>query len=362
MPKTSVPRIAVILFFLITDVILFKILLQERRQLIRPISNFLSAIHESLPQTILGKLTSEAIPDEAPTQAEFDPQQIYTAFNQDRSVRKLTDLAYSEVLAQAAQKIVAEIITHDADFDAFDSNDVLLKYLKGKKVDNLSLYHDAVIGPLTTDQILKYWQTDEKHLEMVTSPEITQVGVATGSATFEGQLQGIVVTIYAKPPATSTTTPTSSSKTAQTQKPLVFPEISDNSILTALNSYRQSHNVHQLLEHANLCEYAQKRVGDLVANGGLDGHAGFKKDFEDPENLPEPIKNYPGGAIGENLAYQNCKNMTTGQGFVAETATALIEWCFDSSTKGHREAQMNPKFNNVCARHKNGYFVIIFGE
>jgi hypothetical protein len=54
--------------------------------------------------------------------------------------------------------------------------------------------------------------------------------------------------------------------------------------------------------------------------------------------------------------------MTTGESFIAETGTALIEWCFDSSTKGHREAQLSSVYKNVCVRHADGMFVVTFGD
>jgi len=156
-------------------------------------------------------------------------------------------------------------------------------------------------------------------------------------------------------------------ETVQVAKPTAvpvaksFPYISSTDVLLALNQYRSNHRVHQLIEHHNLCEYAQKRVNDLVAYGGLDHHQGFSHDFAN-DNRPSQLENYPGRTIGENLAYQHCRNMTTGEGFIAESAPALIEWCFDSSTAGHREAQLNSKFNNVCVRSQSGYFVIIFGD
>lgn len=143
--------------------------------------------------------------------------------------------------------------------------------------------------------------------------------------------------------------------------PIVFPEISNSSVLTAINQYRSDHQVHQLVEHASLCRYAEKRVQDLVAHGGLDEHAGFRADFAD-DKIPTQLEGYPGRTIGENLAYQYCINMQTEESFIANSAAALIEWCFDSSTKGHREAQLNPEFNNVCVRHQNGLFVVIFGD
>lgn len=165
------------------------------------------------------------------------------------------------------------------------------------------------------------------------------------------------------PTLAPTTIPVRQLTPAQPQsKTIVFPEIADSDVLEVLNQYRSDHQVHQLIEDQRLCQYAQKRVGDLVSLGKLDGHEGFKQDFASLESLPESIKNYSGGKIGENLAYQYCRNMTTGESFIAQSGAALIEWCFDSSTAGHREAQLNPNFNAVCVRHAQGFFVVIFGE
>jgi len=142
----------------------------------------------------------------------------------------------------------------------------------------------------------------------------------------------------------------------------VFPFLSNSDILVELNTYRAGHKIPALVENQLLCQYAEKRVEDLIAYGGLDNHAGFTKDTENYEALPESLKSYPGGAIGENLAYQYCKNMTTGDSFIASTPQQLIEWCFDSSTRGHREAQLNPSYTAACVRNQQGYVVVIFGE
>ena len=141
-----------------------------------------------------------------------------------------------------------------------------------------------------------------------------------------------------------------------------LPALSNSEILIELNAYRASHKIPPLIENQFLCQYAEKRVEDLIAFGGLDNHAGFTRDTQNYETLPDSLKNYPGGAIGENLAFQYCKNMTTGDSFIASTPQQLIEWCFDSSTRGHREAQLNPSYTAACVRNRQGYVVVIFGE
>ncbi len=209
--------------------------------------------------------------------------------------------------------------------------------------------------------LIRYFKLDPSLKESVVSkprfdPGEQRNDLATASAT---------ITII---PIVSPIEPKMTSKTVKHMKKavrptkIIFPNISDTEVVEALNRYRDDHKVHHLIVDKNLCEYAEKRVKDLLAYGGLDHHAGFKKDFADQDHLPAPIQRYSGRTIGENLAYQYCKNMTTGDSFIAQTGTALIEWCFDSSTAGHREAQLNPRFNAVCVRHARGYYVVIFGE
>jgi|GEM_PF-1727810 len=207
----------------------------------------------------------------------------------------------------------------------------------------------------------------------VDSLPIRSLPLKTKTSLIEPLLESTEITpvpyvVTSTPTVTPSPFPLSPSPTAvlflkkPVEQAVVFPEISDSSVLQTLNQYRSDHKVHQLVEDSRLCQYAEKRVNDLVTLGKLDAHEGFKQDFASPDSLPESIKSYPGGKIGENLAYQHCRNMTTGDSFVAQTAASLIEWCFDSSTAGHREAQLNPNFNAVCVRHSQGFFVVIFGE
>jgi uncharacterized protein YkwD len=348
-----------IAIFVVIDVCLGSMWLREQKQeTLVPVKNFLQEIHPSLPGTVLGEVINESTPNELRSALQLNPQEIFTALNAERSVRKLPELQYSEVISQAGESVVTALIEKNLDLNGVDSSKILATFLQQRKVENMTLYHDTLVGPVNTKQLENYWNEDPQHMKTMASPSVSLVGIATGSAEIQGTLQGIIVTVYGQ----QQPVPQKTASTTTTPQKIVFPAISSSSILEALNVYRATHHVHQLVEHQKLCEYAEKRVQDLIAFGGLDGHEGFKKDFADSKNLPASIKEYPGGAIGENLAYQHCKNMTTGDSFVAQNATALIEWCFDSSTKGHREAQLNTRFNNVCSRNKDGYFVIIFGE
>jgi uncharacterized protein YkwD len=354
-----IKRISILLVFLVADIWLgIKWIRMQREEVLVPVTNFLLQINPNLPQVVLGETLSKTVPEAVVPAVVITADAVADSINTARTERKLHELEVLPLLSQGAQEVVTAIVANNLSFEGINTAQILTTFFQKKKVDNLSLYHDALIGPRTMVQLEEYWNSDFEHGATIAAPELVSLGVATGSAWSGDQEQGVVVLIYAKPQAKVQ----QAAVPKVTQEKITFPEISDSSILEALNVYRATHKVHGLLEHPKLCEYAEKRVQDLVAYGGLDNHEGFKRDFADQNNLPQAIRDYPGGAIGENLAYQNCRNMQTGQGFMAETATALIEWCFDSSTKGHREAQLNSRYNNVCARHAQGYFVIIFGE
>ncbi|NCN83152.1 MAG: CAP domain-containing protein [Candidatus Pacebacteria bacterium] len=279
-----------------------------------------------------------------------DPLVASTVLKQVQEYRErygYTTLEDNSDLTKVAQQLADAIFANVENYDDMPFETLIASYAHDSKTPLAAISHVSVVGPTSSQVAFAAFVGDSAQTEILLDDEAEIIAVATNSAV-------TVITL-------ARVAPKNEPQAIVPQKQ-VFPEISDTAMTTALNEYRRAHGIPQLIENPLLCQYAQKRVGDLVAFGGLDGHAGFQKDFSDLNNLPEVIQQYPGGRIGENLAYQHCRNMTTGDGFVAETATALIEWCFDSSTKGHREAQLNPKFTATCTRHQDGLFVVIFGE
>ncbi|PIR61783.1 MAG: hypothetical protein COY81_04730 [Candidatus Pacebacteria bacterium CG_4_10_14_0_8_um_filter_43_12] len=281
---------------------------------------------------------------------------IIEVVNVERKTNKLSQLEVSDQLHQAAELILAEAKNNQATVTQEASNTFLAGALKKVGYSYSSTYQSVVIGPVTTASLLDYWLQHQQQ-ESIFADEVSQIGVATTVKTDQGEFIGITVVLLAKPRETTTAV-----SVAKVETKSALPIIADQEVIDALNNYRQVHGVGVLTVHSALCAYAEKRVQDLVAYGGLDNHQGFQADFADPKNLPEQLKDYPGSKIGENLAHQFCKNMTTGDSFVAETGTAIIEWCFDSSTKGHREAQLSSDYHNVCVRHADGMYVVEFGE
>lgn len=305
------------------------------------------------------------------TELEINNGEIISLVNQTRFEAEIASVSASIKLSAVA-KILTEQLADELKLTArnfqsdIDLDQMLGNALETGGYDYKSVLQQTVTGPTTIDELEQYW-IDNELFEVVTAQEVSQIGVSVKLIDQDNQKVGLIVILLAEPLATQAAQPSTAinddlNSFDQELQPPTFPSISDQEVFTALNQYRADHNVHQLIENHLLCEYAEKRVQDLIAYGGLDDHQGFRADFADLEHLPEPIQQYPGGRIGENLAHQFCRNMTTGDSFVAETGTALIEWCFDSSTKGHREAQLDPTFNNVCIRHGEGMYVVIFGE
>ena len=335
-------------------------------------SYFLSEVRADLPQPLAQLLfdwgvtprqvtsVQEVInpPVEEPDLAVEPILEKVNAYRQDHSLEPLT---LDEDLTKAAEMLLEVAAQANYETDSNFKKGVLDSALKESGYSYEWVSHNALAGPKTVNAVMTAWFSDSDQVEAIESPEFEHIGLATEIVeTEENGTIGIVIQLLGQPQTAQTT------KKQTTQTETTFPqavEIADMEVINALNAYRRTHGLQDLGVHPNLCVYAEKRAQDLRAAGGLDGHAGFQSDFEDPDNLPVGIRDYPKGRkIGENLAHQFCKNMTTGQSFVAQTGTALIEWCFDSSTKGHREAQLSTEFKNVCVRHADNMYVVIFGS
>lgn len=357
--NTYFTRIVKILFFLGINSILFPYFLQTNRVDLSPkLTKLLHSIGISDPKQMFPVLNI----DDATNSASLDPEVILEKLNEERVKKALPEFKYSDKLATAAAVLLFEAEKLNYDLADQDFTPELRKVLQDVKYEYLHVSHNMVVGPKLEAAVIDAWYSQEEQVRALFEDDFTEVGFATTFADIEGEGRyGVIVQILAKPNDQKVSAPQVKTQTTSSP-PLKFPKITNEEVFAALNTYRQTHGRVPVSEHPNLCEYAQKRVGDLIAFGGLDAHAGFAKDFEDLNNLPQPIKEYPGSSIAENLAYQYCKNMTTNDSFIAQTGTALIEWCFDSSTAGHREAQLSPKYSKACVRSGNNMFVVIFGD
>ncbi len=301
------------------------------------------------------KVSFVALSDDDNKTPSLNPQVIFIKLNQERKLVGVSELEYSSQLAS-----VADILLTKAEKYDFEVKDELFSQQLKEAIETVGynyehVSHNMLVGPATEQAVVDAWYSSDDQVKAIQDDDFTEVGFATKIVELKDLgTVGVVVQVLGKPRTKRVV--------SRTPLPLNYPNISDLEVFNALNEYRRDHKVQKLTVDQHLCDYAEKRVNDLISYGGLDEHAGFKADFQDQNNLPASIQAYSGHSIAENLAHQYCKNMTTGDSFIAQTGTAIIEWCFDSSTKGHREAQLNPDFSHVCVRHGDHMFVVIFGD
>lgn len=294
----------------------------------------------------------------------LDADAVLTEINEERSRNNLDPFTSNQKLASAAARLLEELEQAEFDVESESFGEQLKPALDEVGYKYAWIHHNALVGPLTPKAALTAWLSDTDQTDSLLNQDLSEIGLATKvvDTKFMGKA-GIIVQLLAEPQSTVTNAQSGQQvlgKSGGTAgKPL--SEFSDYAVFTALNEYRQAHRAHALVENEHLCTYAEKRVQDLIAYGSLDGHKGFMEDFSKPEK-PVGIRDYPGGRVGENLASQYCVNGTTGQPMYVENPTQLIEWCFDSSQRGHREAQLDTAYNNVCVRHGKNMYVVIFGE
>ncbi len=361
-----VRRLAIIAFFLGLNIVLGMRFLREAQSQVHPIvttilrqfgvaTNHPEWVEEFIPATDLEEIT-------------IDPLEVAESVNRRRVLDGVPALEFNTKLASAAAILLDELREDEYNLERELNSDSLKDALDETGYEYEWVSHNALVGPLSTQAIMTGWFSSNTQTEALLNPEFTEQGIAIAVIkNDELGTVGVTVQLLARPmdegvvpAAGGATQPNTGSPSSQPKPTAPPPNIGDTEVLLALNAYRQSHGVHQLVQHDQLCRYAEKRVQDLIAHGSLDSHAGFRSDFDG--GYPPQLEGYPGGTIGENLAHQFCRNMTTGDSFVAQSGTALIEWCFDSSTSGHREAQLNPRYNNVCVRHGENMYVIIFGD
>lgn len=116
-------------------------------------------------------------------------------------------------------------------------------------------------------------------------------------------------------------------------------------IFDALNIYRSKKGVRGLNWDGNLGSYAQQRAADLVANGGVDDHKGFREYISNTDNR----KRLGFYGLGENAS---CGFRLTG--------THIIEWLFAGDAP-HENNQLNSNWSDVGVGVSNTCVTLIFG-
>lgn len=352
-------RIAIIAFFIGLNIVLGKAFFSQNKIGIPfPVASFLMR-YGIIPgnEIVLEQLTN-------PYKKEIvlEADDIIAEINKVRREHDLPEVTPNEKLATAAATLLEEVAEHEYDLQAKGDYTPLADVLKTVKYNYAWVHHNALVGPLSPEAVVTAWLSDDAQSKALLTKEFTDIGLSVQvvDTSFMGKA-GVIVQLLAQPQAAAVPATIQSKPEQQAGKPKRLEEFDDLAVVEALNQYRATHKVASLNVNNDLCVYAEKRVQDLLANGGLDGHAGFIADF-DAEEPPIGIRSYSGTTIGENLASQYCVNGTTGQTIFAEHPTQLIEWCFDSSQKGHREAQLSPEYRDVCVRHGDNMYVVIFGD
>ncbi|MEK9176286.1 MAG: hypothetical protein AAB520_02465 [Patescibacteria group bacterium] len=113
-------------------------------------------------------------------------------------------------------------------------------------------------------------------------------------------------------------------------------------LFNAMNSYRGAHGVSILLKSDTLCSIAQKRADEQLVNGDLDNHAGFSKYAEGQNEFSR---------MGEVLF----------GGAQPQYGVHIVEYGWDRSLTGHKEAIQDPSWQYGCAGIAGYYAVFIFG-
>lgn len=111
----------------------------------------------------------------------------------------------------------------------------------------------------------------------------------------------------------------------------------------AMNQYRASRGLSTLNNSGLLCDIAQKRANENQANGKLDTHAGFGKYAQSQQEYNDIAEVLFGGAQPVSGVH-------------------IVEWGWDQSLTGHREAISNPKWQDGCAGIAGYFAVYIFGK
>lgn len=113
-------------------------------------------------------------------------------------------------------------------------------------------------------------------------------------------------------------------------------------LFEAINNYRRAHNVSALTKNDLLCSIAQNRADEQLAKGELDNHEGFDKYAKDQNEF---------NRMGEVLF----------GGAQPQYGVHIVEYGWDRSLTGHKEAIQNPGWNYGCGGVAGYFAVFIFG-
>lgn len=120
-------------------------------------------------------------------------------------------------------------------------------------------------------------------------------------------------------------------------------------IFDALNNYRNVHGRGTLGWNDKLAAFAQSRVNEQYAQGGLDSHAGFTKYLENQDNYK---------VLGFSYLGENSSGSPTSCAF---SGVHLIEWQY-AGDKPHDDNQLNPAWTSVGIAVSGHMTDLVFGH
>jgi len=215
-----------------------------------------------------------------------------------------------------------------------------------------------ISSQVQSSRLESYFENDDAAREILLNPDLTHVCFREKDG-----MHTIFVMEYQET-STHNNAPARlpTPRSAQVTMPQEMHNFTEDELWQALIQYRQAHGRTVQTKDEKLCTYARKRVQDhlnrylttdpqdypVPEKYPLDAHAGFATDADSGYAFEVTGKN----RLAENLAYWPS----------AAHANHVIEWGWDSSTEGHREAQLSNDYGFACISGRDGFYVAIFGN
>ena len=145
--------------------------------------------------------------------------------------------------------------------------------------------------------------------------------------------------------------------------PVVNRTISEEELVSAINTYRIAHGLNSLVLNNSLCVETRKRVKDVslenknkYAADYILSHNGMVQDIQQGV-----LYNLVGKSrYGENIASAYCRKPSDNQELNISNAAELMD-CFDSSRE-HKENLLRPDWTDVCSSGEFPFYVQMFAR
>jgi hypothetical protein len=295
---------------------------------------YVDAIYTSAQKLIQSPEISQAVQNAVrPYLPQTTPDELLTKINQYR-----TSVKRPEFLSEAD-------ICYPLEQSEANSQDIFSVCKNCSHATMLTLGKYAL-----SNQIIERLLADEASAETLQSAVLTHLCVAD---------KGETLSLFFVKKGTITPKEPAPVRVAPSSPPTYFTE---DQLWQSLVDYRHAHGKTDIIRDENVCSYARKRVNDHIEKMKntakeeypnpdkypLDAHAGFSSDAESGLAFEITDKSQ----LAENLAYWPS----------AKAASHIIEWGWDTSTEGHREAQLSNTWTHACLTGNLGFYVAIYAK